>query len=216
MTADEPSSVLDEHDIAELDDLLAQLRNEDALHLDGAHGLLSALAVSPEPIALEEWLPLVLGKVPEVDDPAILPGLIDRLVRLFDAIVQGLEHYAYDPIFTQHDHDDPGDGGEAEPTIEVGGWCEGFSLGVDLRSVLWEAQMHADPYLIELLAPIVQLGVDDGVFAEVQDQEMPPLSEAERENLINRLASALVDVRHYWQERGVVMSAERPPGTVLH
>lgn len=217
--------MLDEHDIAELDELLAQLRNEDALHLDGAHGLLSALAVSPEPVASAEWLPLVLGRSPQVDDPRILTSLAERLDRLLQSIVNGLEHYNYDPIFSQHEHH-PGAVGSTvtsvggnepeEMVLDVGGWCEGFSLGIDLRSALWEGQMQADPHLVELLAPIVQLGVDDGVFADLQDDASMSLSDAEREQLINQLASVLLDVKHYWEERDVLMRAVRPPGTVLH
>lgn len=217
--ADEPASLLlDEHDIAELDELLAALRNDDALHLDGAHGLLSALAVGPEPVPSEEWLPLVIGREPEVDDPQQITLLVDYLSRLYESIEHGLEHYAYDPIFSQREggDDDPLDLGDGEPVLEVGGWCEGFSMGVDLRAGLWEAQMHADPELIERLAPIVQLGVDDGVFADLQEQAIAPLSETEREHLIGRLASVLLDVKHYWEEREIIMRAERPPGTLLH
>lgn len=222
---DDPGSLLlDEHDIAELDDLLAELLNDDALHLDGAHGLLSALAVGPEPVPAAEWLPLIVGRTPQLDDPARLDQLIDYLARLYESIQHGLEHYAYDPIFAQRDPSSDEDGdplsantlGEAEPVLEVGGWCEGFSMGVDLRAALWEAQMHADPELIELLAPIVQLGVDDGVFSELSDHAIAPLSETERELLIGRLATVLLDVKHYWEEREVIMRAERPPGTLLH
>lgn len=219
MSLELSSNVLDEHDIAELDELLAQLKNEDALHLDGAHGLLSALAVSPEPVATEEWLPLVLGQTPEVDDPSVLPNLVERLERLHQSIVAGLDHYNYDPIFSQHEHDmaspHPGDAA-SEMVLDVGGWCEGFSMGIDLRSAMWEGQMQADSHLVELLAPIVQLGVDDGVFADLHDDTIPALSDAEREQLINQLASVLLDVRHYWEERDVLMRAVRPPGTVLH
>lgn len=210
--------MLDDHDIAELDDLLAQLRNEDALHLDGAHGLLTALAVSPEAVSRDEWLPAIIGREPEVDDPAVIARLAERLTRLQHSIAQGLEHYSYDPIFTQHAPeagDDPATDSD-EPVLDVGGWCTGFSMGIDLRSALWEGQMQADPHLVDLLAPIVQLGVDDGVFADIQDDQLPALSEAEREALIARLASALLDVKHYWEERDVLMRAERPPGAVLH
>lgn len=214
------STVLDEHDIAELDELLAQLKNEDALHLDGAHGLLSALAVSPEAINPDEWLPLVLGQSPEVDDPSVLASLVERLGRLFKSIVTGLDHYNYDPIFSQHEQESSASSAGApdaeDMVLDVGGWCEGFSMGIDLRSAMWEGQMQADPQLVELLAPIVQLGVDDGVFADLQDDTVPALSDAEREQLINQLASVLLDVKHYWEERDVLMRAVRPPGTVLH
>jgi uncharacterized protein len=222
MTEEQSSSVLDEHDIAELDELLAQLKNEDALHLDGAHGLLSALAVSPETVAPDEWLPLVIGKAPDVDNPELLTSLVERLVRLLQSIIAGLEHYTYDPIFSQHEQESAGGSGAVggldvdEMVLDVGGWCEGFSMGIDLRSAMWEGQMQADPQLVELLAPIVQLGVDDGVFADLQDDNIPALSDGEREQLIGQLASVLLDVKHYWEERDVLMRAERPPGAVLH
>jgi Uncharacterised protein family (UPF0149) len=97
---------------------------------------------------------------------------------------------------------------QGEHHVDAGGWCEGFSLGVDLLADTWEAQMQIDDALIALLSPIVALGVDDGVFSEIKDTEITPLSEAEREELMIQLPSVLAEVRQYWDE---VDSAAEPP-----
>jgi len=206
----EPSVSFDEHDIHELDEFLAELQNDDALHLDGVHGLLTALAIGPEAVGPEEWLPMILGQQPTVHDPSVIEEIVQRTLQLSRAIEYGLEHFAFDPVFASREH------ASGEPSVEVGGWCEGFSLGIDLRAPIWEAQMRIDPGLVDLLAPIVQLGVDDGVFGELQEQDIPALSEAEREELLLGLPGALLAVRHYWQEHEAVLSSERPAGTRLH
>lgn len=195
MTEELPESrLLDDQDIAELDELLAQLKNEDALRLDGAHGLLTALAVGPERVPAERWLPVVLGQRPSLEDPAQAPRLLELLRRLHHAVAHGLANFAYDPIFSEHQDEN------GETVTDVGGWCEGFGLGVDLCASAWEQHLQRDPELVELLAPIVALGVDDGVFAEVRDADIAPLSESERDALIQRLPSILFDVMHYWED----------------
>lgn len=60
--------------------------------------------------------------------------------------------------------------------------------------------MQADDGLIALLSPIVALGVDDGVFSEIKDINIVPLSDAERETLMQQLPSVLAEVRQYWDE----------------
>ncbi len=188
------SHILDEHDIAELDALLAGLHNEDALRLDAAQGLLAALSVGPNEVGAQKWMPVILGEKPMVDDPEDAERLIELLIRLKRAVDYGIEHYAFDAIFSEVID------AAGETHVDAGGWCEGFSLGVDLLADLWEAQMQLDDGLIALLSPIVALGVDDGVFAEIKDISIMPLSEAEREDLMQQLPSVLAEVRQYWDD----------------
>jgi uncharacterized protein len=199
---------LDEHDIEELEQLLSELKNDDALHLDGVHGLLTALAVGPELVSPQEWLPVVLGAEPVVEDIRVIEEIITRTVQLSNAITRGLEHFTFDPVFASSS--------VHANQVEVGGWCEGFSLGIDLRAAVWEAQMHTDGRLVDLLAPIVKLGVDDGVFAELSEHDIEPLSEGERDELIQALPAALFAVRHYWDVTEPVFSSEGPSGARLH
>jgi uncharacterized protein len=208
--SDPQSHILDEHDIAELDDLLASLHNEDALRLDAAQGLLAALSVGPKEVSAQKWMPVILGEKPMVDDPDNAERLIELLIRLKSAVDYGIEHYAFDAIFSEVIDVD------GEHHVDAGGWCEGFSLGVDLLADLWEAQMQSDDGLIALLSPIVALGVDDGVFAEIKDINITPLSETEREDLMQQLPSVLAEVRLYWDERDGANAAPPIQAHQLH
>lgn len=193
MNEDWVSNLFDSHDYDELDGLLADLPGDEALRIDGAHGLLTALAVSPDELPPEDWLPLVLGEDPELLDFAEVDLVVGMLLRLAANVEQSLQQFSYEPIFMQHEED-------GEMQIDVGGWCEGFSIGIDLLAERWEAQLRADPELMRLLTPILQLGVEAGVFEEIDDEELAALTEDERDALIRALPTRLVDLRHYWEE----------------
>ncbi len=200
--------LLDEQDFEEMDQLLDALGAEDGLHLDGAQGVLTALAVGPRPVGPETWLPVILGGEPVGAPGPDLQRLLQLLLRLEASIISGLENYVYDSIFAEEVQ--PG----GEHVVDAGGWCGGFSLGVDLNAEIWELRMQEDRALIEILAPIVALGVDDGVFADIRSAELPALSEGEREALVQQLPSLLIDVRQYWQEHPPEDAA--PAGATLH
>lgn len=199
---------LDEQDFEEVDKLLESLGAEDGLRLDGAQGLLTALIVGPQDVGPEDWLPVILGGEPLGAPSPKLQRLLDLLLRLQASLAHGLDMHCYDPIFAEHEGDDD------ERAIDAGGWCEGFSLGVDLNAEIWEQRMQEDRTLLEMLAPIVALGVDDGVFAEIRNPDQAPLSERERDIVVAQLASVLIDVRQYWQEHPPETSA--PVGATLH
>lgn len=200
--------ILDEQDFEEIDRLLEALGADDGLRLDGAQGLLTALIVGPQDVGPEDWLPVILGGEPLGAPSPKLQRLLDLLLRLKANLERGLEIHSYDPIFAEHEHE--GD----ELSVDAGGWCEGFSLGVDLNAEIWEQRMQEDRTLLEMLAPIVALGVDDGVFAEIRNPDQAPLSERERDIVVAQLASVLIDVRQYWQEHPPEASA--PVGATLH
>lgn len=191
------SALLDEQDLRDLDELLALIENPDALHLDGAQGLLTACIIGPEVIPAEEWIPVVLGNASTGLDGEAEGRLIQLLLKMHEGIRQGLSNFAYEPILAEHEDED------GERVSEVGGWCEGFSMGVDLRAEAWERALSADPELMEQLHPVMALGVDDGVFAEIRDPELDNLSENEREQLLLALPGAMVEVMHYFDaQRG--------------
>ncbi len=208
MKAVEPTLLLDEQDFEEIDRLLESLGADEGLRLDGAQGLLTALVVGPQAVGPEHWLPVILGGEPLGAPSPRLQRLLDLLLRLKASIARGLDINSYDPIFAEHET-----AGE-ESTIDAAGWCEGFSLGVDLNAEIWEQRMQEDRTLLDFLAPVIALGVDDGVFSELRDPDQPPLSERERDLVVAQMASILIDVRQYWQEHPPEASA--PAGTTLH
>jgi len=202
------SIVLDEQDYEELDQLLDAMGAEDGLHLDGAQGLLTALAVGPYPVGPEIWLPVILGGEPAGAEGESLQRLLTLLLQLEASIISGLEHNMYDSIFAEEEQ------ANGERVVDTGGWCNGFSLGVDLNTDAWESRMQEDATLIEMLAPVVALGVDDGVFSGLRSSELAELSDHEREEVLQQLPGLLIDVRQYWHDHPPEDSP--PHGATLH
>lgn len=182
---------LDDDELEELDQFLrAQARaDENDLLLDGVHGLLTALAVGPEPALPDEWLPEVLH-APFADEEEG-ERVLGLLARLNDSIASELESEAYEPILGEVELEDGG------TTLSAAGWCEGFSRGIDLRASSWEARLAEDPQLMELLGPVMALSVDDGVLQS--DTEFERLSSTEYEECLAQIPQSTVAVAQYWR-----------------
>jgi uncharacterized protein len=164
------------------------------LGLDGAHGLLTACLVGPEPLPRpEEWLMRVLGNDAETQQvgppPADLVALVLRLQR---EILRSLERFRYQPMLAEGHEPD----GEAGP----GGWCEGFVAGVDLRAGIWGMRLATDPRLMDALNPIIALSMDEGLWEEFRDPGQPPLDRAEIQHCLRALPGAVLDLRQYWRD----------------
>lgn len=181
---------LDDAELEELDQFLRAHAGEEALLLDGVHGLLSAVNIGPERAPPEEWLPEILHDPFDNEDEG--RRILELLARLSESIVYELETEQYEPILGEIELDD---GGAA---LSAQGWCEGFSRGVDLRARLWETRLGADSRLTELLSPIMALAVQEGVFQT--DAEIEPLTEAEYDECLAQLPAAIETVAHYWSE----------------
>ena len=183
-------STLSDSELEELDQFLRAHAGEEALLLDGVHGLLSAINIGPERAPPEEWLPEVLHD-PFADENEGR-HILQLLARLSESIGYELETDAYEPILGEIELDD------GDTTLSAQGWCEGFSRGVDLRARLWETRLGADSQLTELLSPIMALAVEEGVFET--DAEIAPLNEAEYDECLAHLPAAVGAVAHYWRE----------------
>jgi uncharacterized protein len=188
--SDWPAS-LDDTELEELDRFLRAHAGEDALLLDGVHGLLSAIGIGPERVTPEEWLPEVLHAPFAHEDEG--KRVLELLARLNESIELEIESDSYEPILGEIELDD------GDSALSALGWCEGFSRGVDLRARLWETRLGADSQLTELLGPIMALAVEEGVFAT--DADFAPLSEQEYDECLAQLPAAVSAVAHYWQEQ---------------
>lgn len=194
-TADWPAMLADA-ELEELDRFLRTSADDDSLLLDGVHGLLTALAIGPVPIAPEEWLPQVLHA--PFADAEQGKRVLALLARLNDSIPVELSVDAYQPILGELD---PAEvmGDPDEPVLTAAGWCEGFSRGIDLRAALWEQRLADDPQLMELLGPIMALAVDEGVLGS--DVEIEHLSDDEYDECLSQVPHVLGAVANYWRLR---------------
>ncbi len=186
-----PSSLADS-ELDELDRYLRAHTGEGDLLLDGVHGLLSAAAISPMQVLPDEWLPEVLHQ--PFTDEAEGNRILALLAKLNDSISAELDVDAYQPILGEIVL-------ETGPTLSAAGWCEGFSRGIDLRAVLWETRLAADPQLMEMLGPVMALAVDEGVLQA--EAEFEKLGDDEYDDCLSQVPAVLVAISHYWDDKPI-------------
>lgn len=184
-------------DDAELEVLDHYLRghardSDETLFLDGVHGMLTALAIGPDPALPEEWLPEVLHA--PFEDPEQGVAVLALLAKLNDSIPTELDGEVYEPVLGEVDAELP-----VHSDLTAAGWCEGFSRGIDLRAAIWESRLAEDGELLEMLSPIMALAVDEGVLAA--DVPIAKLDDNEYEACLAQIPDAVEAVAHYWRVR---------------
>ncbi|MEO8672262.1 MAG: YecA family protein [Tahibacter sp.] len=191
MSERDPAISLEDHELEELDQFLrAQAREEeDDLLLDGVHGLLTLLAIGPEPALPDEWLPEVLHA--PFEDELLGERILALLAKLNDSISGEVESETYEPILGEVELDD---GGVA---LSARGWCEGVSRAIDLRASAWEARLSEDAQLMEVLGPVMALAVDEGVLQS--DAEFERLTEQEYDECLAQIPAVVGHVAQYWR-----------------
>ncbi|TAN06501.1 MAG: YecA family protein [Rhodanobacteraceae bacterium] len=189
-------------DDAELEVLDHWLRGHAAdadatLLLDGVHGMLTALAIGPDPALPAEWLPEVLHA--PFENPEQGATVLALLAKLNDSIPAELEGETYEPVLGEVDRAVVAPEQNAHNELTAAGWCEGFSRGIDLRASIWESRLAEDAELMEMLSPIMALAVDDGVLAA--DVPIAKLDDDEYEGCLAQIPDAVEAVAHYWRVR---------------
>ena len=129
--------------------------HEEALDYVAAHGYLTALCVSPEPVEEREWIDALFAEPPHYRDEAQRQDIEHALVQLKARIAQQLA--------SDEDMELPCDLdlGEEPDLSDLRGWCIGFMEGVFLREAAWFE--NAEDEVSELLLPIM---VGSGLFEE--------------------------------------------------
>lgn len=181
-----PSS-LDDNELQELDKYLRAHAADGRLLLDGVHGLLSVLAISPLAVMPDEWLPEILHEPFEDENEG--NRVLALLAKLNDSIIAELEVDAYEPILGEVML-------ETGPMLSAAGWCEGFSRGIDLRAGIWEARLSEDPPLMELLGPVMALAVDEGILSA--EAEFEKLADDDYDECLSQIPMVLQAVNQYW------------------
>lgn len=191
MSERETPVTLEDHELDELDQFLrAHAReNEADLLLDGVHGLLTVLAIGPDPALPDEWLPEVLHSPFEDEEEG--ERILSLLAKLNDSILAEIEAETYEPILGEVDLED---GGVA---LSAAGWCEGVSRAIDLRASAWESRLAEDAQLMEMLGPVMALAVDEGVLTA--EAEFERLTEQEYDDCLAHIPQVVATVAQYWR-----------------
>jgi len=167
---------------------LADEGNE-AFTLPELHGFMYGLAITPDVVALSEWVPVIFGgEMPVFDDEAKVRHVIGELMIAYNQ-ANDLRHagelrFPSELGLTL----DTGESEEeiAEKFVNTHAWCRGFFHAYELRSSLWlEGVEHADDELAMDLATVQALGWPDQLTEifedkEGRDQEDHPLHDEQR------------------------------------
>ncbi len=193
MTTD---ALLTDKEFEELDRFLMSDRcGEDSMTLDALHGLLTAIAIYPQPIAIEEWLPLVWGPDPE-DAPVFASakesGRISELMLRMQkdiALTLAVAPKDFEPLFCEHEW-------KGKKVLDAESWAWGFIEGTRLREQDWEAVW--DGPVADLLRLIYLLGAE-----EIEEEEMALVDNpAKCHQLALQIESGIEKIYKSWRSKG--------------
>jgi len=110
--------------------LLTKTDPETGLDLEEMHGLLFGLAITPEIISAEEWLPFILGAEPAFDDDPDAEACLGILITVYERMVNdGLRGKLAFPFDYNAINDDE--------MMLIDGWTYGLFLALSLRPHYW-------------------------------------------------------------------------------
>jgi uncharacterized protein len=180
---------VDEVNLEFLEDFLLSDRvSEDAMTLAELDGFLAGIAVGPEPIEPEEWLPLVWGgeNAPDFADETQMAAVLGAIVGLYNDVVSQIAERTYTPILQTDD--------DGAPLPE--GWAHAFLEAAGLRLDAWRPLLESERDG-HILIPLFAFCTDDG------EPVLPDMTAKEREtirrNASDMIADTVLAVADYWE-----------------
>jgi uncharacterized protein len=117
-----------------LDSMLAAL-GDDGMTLSQLDGFLCGVATAPEPIAADEWLPLVWGGEAGEAQGQDKAELVQMVTARYDEINAELTEDRYEPLYEVDDDD------AADVLWEI--WIMGFETAMSLGLPAWEKLLRS-------------------------------------------------------------------------
>lgn len=193
MHLDDP---LSDKEFQELDEFLLSDRcADDGMTMDSLHGYLTAIAIGPEEILMEEWLPRVWGsagekggKGPQFKTPKEADRIIGLIGRFMNEIMMTFEvaPKEFEPLFCEYEH-------EGKKLIDGEGWAWGFWEGMGLREEAWAPIWESN--LAEMVTPIYLLGAE-----EIEEEEMALVVDpVKRHKLAIEMEAAIPHIHRFWK-----------------
>jgi uncharacterized protein len=192
-------------DLEPLGDFLDSARAPEAcMDLSELDGFLAGLAVGPDPVAPDEWLPMVWDdEDPEFEDQAEADLILGTMFARFNEITDGLDNQdpGYDPVYWQ----------DATGRTVVEDWSVGFMRAVGMRREAWEGVLETAEGA-KLFIPIVAVASLSSPDIEPEDIG---ISTPDMDELLQHadtvLAACVVGLHGFWRERS---STTRPRLTI--
>lgn len=172
-------------DLAQLDTLLAAVDPDESMAVEELDGFFAALACCPEPIASDEFLPVVLGHPAQAARERLGERDFATLSRLLERhrAAMAAQLYEREGIAPVLGHDERGrPGGNA--------WAIGFVRAMALRPDAWDA-LDEDDESAQALDPLMRL------VEEVEPPEgeaAQPIADEQREDAIAAMLDGVTQV----------------------
>ncbi len=151
--------LLTEKEFDELDRFLMSDRcGDETMPMDALHGYLTAIAIGPDRVPVDEWLQRVWGPepgdAPDFRDDAQAARIRQLLERSLQEITVTFEVAPrdFEPLFSVHQW-------KGKEVLDAEAWCWGFLEGVNLREAAW--QPLRDSAQAPLLNAITLLGAEE-------------------------------------------------------
>ncbi len=110
--------------------LLTRTSDESGIYLEELHGLLFGLAITPEVIPAEEWVPLIFGGEPAFDNDPEAETCLESLIAVYERMLNDGRKgkltfpFNYDAITN-------------DELMLIDGWTYGLFMALSLRPALW-------------------------------------------------------------------------------
>lgn len=146
---------LTDQELDELDELLFRIGGSDAMNVEELDGFQCALITCPEMVRIAEYMPKILGVIPE--DAALLPTektlnrLLELMMQNWNCIVAELQSEGFHTPLLIRDEK-----GMAKGTD----WANGFLTGTDLRRHAW-GKLFEDENEFAPMIPIFALAYEN-------------------------------------------------------
>lgn len=187
--------LLTEKEFDELDRFLMSERcSDETMAMDALHGYLTAIAIGPESVPIDEWLPRVWGP-----DPEDAPDFKDerQAARIRELLARSLEDVVvtfdvapkdFEPLFSVHQW-------KGKEVLDAEAWCWGFLEGVSLREAAWQPLL--DSPQATLLRVITLLGAE-----EIDESELVLVDDPMKcHKLAIEVEASVAQIQRFWAGR---------------
>ncbi|MBN1279379.1 MAG: UPF0149 family protein [Chlorobiaceae bacterium] len=182
---------------------------ESAMSVMGLNGFFAALAIHPETIMPQFWLPLVWDVSGQPGDPEFSSKKEEEEVLglLFTYYNSVMRQFSADPEGYYPLYDDLEFESDDDRMLAVQDWASGFMLGVMIDDEVWERTFR-DQEGNRLLTPFA---IISGMFDDVEDIGQKQLEEIKSE-LPDELVFSVLDLQEFWKPWRQEYLARRPGG----
>ncbi len=190
MTIPEPTHVITEQDLGQLDELLTRVDPDASMAVEELDGFFAALACCPAPVGIDEVLPMVLGAEPGDAETRLGAKDFARLRKLIERHRESMAIQLY-----EGDGIAPVLGFDEEDRPSGNAWAIGFVRAMALRPDAWEA-LDDDEEFAQALDPLMRL-VEE--VEPPEGEQALPIADDERDDAIAAMVDGVVEVYDYFQ-----------------